>query len=266
MPERALSEEQIRQFDEDGYLIIEELFDPEEMEFILQVAHVDPQLAADTKANKNFEDDEGLDTVLAYRGSLTDDIYSAYGRYQRIVGPMEELLRGEVFHYYTLIMQKNPQSGGWQYHQDYGYHYQQFLFPSYAGCMVALNPATRDNGCLKVYKGSNRLGRIDHRASGSQLIADPERLALAADALEEVYCELEPGSVLYYHSNTLHASDPNLSSVPRWTLIYGYVASTNVCIQPDDADSQYAYLDKMDAAQVGEAGRRHWEQIQAPLL
>ena len=72
--------------------------------------------------------------------------------------------------------------------------------------------------------------------------------------------------MLYYHSNTLHASDPNLSSVPRWTLIYGYVASSNVCIQPDDADSQYAYLDKMDAAQVGEAGRRYWEQIQAPLL
>ena len=113
MPECTLSEEQIRQFDEDGYLIIEELFDPEETEFILQVAHADPQLAADTKANKNFED-EGLDTILAYRGSLTDDIYSAYGRYERIVGPMEELLRGEVFHYYTLIMQKNPQSGGWQ--------------------------------------------------------------------------------------------------------------------------------------------------------
>ena len=63
MPERALSEEQIRQFDEDGYLIIEELFDPEEVEFIPQIAHADPQLAADTKANKNFEDDEGLDTI-----------------------------------------------------------------------------------------------------------------------------------------------------------------------------------------------------------
>jgi ectoine hydroxylase len=260
MPVRVLSEQQIRQFDADGYLIIEGLLDSKEMEFILEVAHVDPQLAEDTKSNKNFED-EGLDTILAYRGSLSDDIYSAYGRYERIVRPMEELFRDEVFHYYTLIMQKNPQSGGWQYHQDYGYHYKQFLFPDYAGCMVALNPATRDNGCLKVYRGSHRLGRIDHRPCGSQLIADPERLALAADALEEVYCELEPGSVLYYHSNTLHASDPNLSLVPRWTLIYGYVAASNVSVQPDDADSQYAYLDKMDDEQVREASRRHWEQV-----
>ena len=29
-------------------------------------------------------------------------------------------------------------------------------------CMVALDPATRHNGCLQVLKGSHRLGRLDH--------------------------------------------------------------------------------------------------------
>ena len=30
--------------------------------------------------------------------------------------------------------------------EDYGYHYQQFLFPAFASVMVALDPATRANG------------------------------------------------------------------------------------------------------------------------
>ena len=85
--------------------------------------------------------------------------------------------------------------------------------------MVALDPATRANGCLKVVRGSNRLGRLEHQSSGSQLIADPRRVAMALREMEEVHCELAPGSVLYFHGNTLHASEPNLSSQPRWSLI-----------------------------------------------
>ena len=36
-------------------------------------------------------------------------------------------------------MRKEPQTGGWEYHQDYGYHYAQFLRPEgYASAMLAL--------------------------------------------------------------------------------------------------------------------------------
>ena len=262
MSHYILTDEQIRQFEEDGYVTLRGLVDIADVETILQIAGDDPQLAADTKANNNFEG-EGLGTVLAYRPYLSDNIYSAIARSKRVVEPMEQLLDGEIFHYYHLITQKNPNTGGWQYHQDYGYHYKQFLYPAYASCMLALHPATRQNGCLKVIKRSIHLGRIDHQSSGSQLISDPERTALVSDHLEEVHCELDPGDVLYFHSNTLHASDPNLSPNPRWAMILSYTAATNVSTMPEDANSQYEFLEKLDDEQVREIGRCQWEALQA---
>ena len=129
--------------------------------------------------------------------------------------------------------------------------------------MVALDPATRANGCLKVVRGSNRLGRLEHQSSGSQLIADPQRVAMALREMEEVYCELAPGSVLYFHGNTLHASEPNLSLQPRWSLIYAYVAASNTYVLPDWPDDQCPLIEKWDDSKVDAAARRHWEAVAA---
>ena len=63
MTDLTLSAEQISEFEEDGYLILENLLDPEEAERILRIARCDPQLAADAKGNQNYEG-EGLDTRL----------------------------------------------------------------------------------------------------------------------------------------------------------------------------------------------------------
>ena len=78
MTDLTLSVEQISDFEEDGYLILENLLDPEDAERILRIARCDPQLAADAKGNQNYEG-EGLDTLLAYRSGLADDVYSASG-------------------------------------------------------------------------------------------------------------------------------------------------------------------------------------------
>ena len=259
---KVFSQEDVERFDRDGFIVAEGLLSAAEVEEVLAIGRGDGQLQADTKANKNYEG-EGRDTILAYRPHLADDVYSAWGRSRRIVGLGEQLLRGEIFHYYTLIMQKEPGTGGWQYHQDYGYHYDQFLFPDYISVMVALDPARRDNGCLKVYRGSNRLGRLQHQPSGSQRIADPERVGLAADYLEEVYCELEPGSVLYFHGNILHASEENLSQTPRWSLIYSYVAAANPVVTPEEPSCQYAFLQQLDDRQVAAAALRHRDRVNA---
>ena len=262
MTDLTLSAEQMRQFAEDGYLILENLLDPEDAERILCIARCDPQLAADAKGNQNYEG-EGLDTRLAYRPALADDVYSALARSRRIVEPLEQLFADRVRYYYQLQMLKDPQTGGWQYHQDYGYHYEQFFYPAFASVMVALDSATRANGCLKVVRGSNRLGRLEHQASGSQLIADPQRVAMALREMEEVYCELVPGSVLYFHGNTLHASEPNLSSQPRWSLIYAYVAAANTYVLPDWSADQCPLIEKWDDSEVEAAARRHWEAVAA---
>src|SRR5436853_541784 len=84
---------------------------------------------------------------------------------------------------------KEPKVGGaWEWHQDYGYWYNNdCLFPDMASCYIAVDPATKENGCLQVLKGSNRMGRIEHGKSGSQTGADQRRVELARQYLEPVY-------------------------------------------------------------------------------
>ena len=263
MSDPILSPAQIERFDAEGYLVLDNLFSTAEVERVLEIAHHDPQLKADTKSNNNFDDGaEGLGTILANRPNLADDAYSCLTRSRRVVEPIEQLLGDRVFNFYHLIMQKDPGTGGWQYHQDYGYHYNEFLYPHYISFMVALEAATAANGCIRVYRGSNQLGRLEHRSSGSQLITDPTRLALAAQHLEEVHCELAPGSVLFFHGNTLHASAANASQQGRWSIVGSYVSMSNPWVIEIPAGKDTA-VEKLDDAGMAELVQRHWEVVQS---
>ncbi|MBQ43404.1 MAG: phytanoyl-CoA dioxygenase family protein [Gemmatimonadetes bacterium] len=259
MSANGIGSEQVQRFAEDGYLILEELIDPEVVELALRIAKEDPSLVAEIKDNKNYEGEGGMDTRLIYRAELTDDVFGALARSARIVEPLEQLFDDAASHYYTLNMRKDPNTGGWQWHQDYGYHYQEFFYPNFISVMVALDPANRDNGCLRVVRGSNRIGRLNHAKFGSQLQADPERVEIALREMDEVHCEMPAGSVLYFHGNTLHASDPNLSSQGRWSMIYAYAGSSNPCVKPG-VQEKLTRVEKLDDEGLRAAAQRHWEE------
>lgn len=45
--------------------------------------------------------------------------------------------------------------GTWEWHQDYGYWYGNgCLWPNMVAVIVAIDPNTRENGCLQLLKGS----------------------------------------------------------------------------------------------------------------
>ena len=94
--------------------------------------------------------------------------------------------------------------------------------------MVALTPANKKNGCLQVIKGSHKLGRVNHGFSGEQVGADLTMVNNALKTMELVYCELEAGDALFFHSNLLHRSEANLSDYPRWSIISCYSLQSNL--------------------------------------
>jgi ectoine hydroxylase len=250
----VLSDSQCDQFQHAGYLIAERLFDRAEVQMLGQIARADHQLA-DQAASRR--DAEGGVIRLSVRNSLADDIYSAIVRCRRIVDTMERLLGGEVYHYHHKMILKEPLSGGaWEWHQDYGYWYNNgCLFPDMASCMIAVDRATRANGCLQVLKGSHRMGRINHGKIGDQTGADPERVQVALERLETVFCELEPGDGIFFHSNLLHRSDRNNSDSPRWAFICCYNAARNDPYK-DSRHPRYQYLEKWPDERIREIGAK----------
>ena len=220
------SDDQLRRFRADGFFIAEELFDAEEIALLGGIARRQYQSGEPVASRR---DGQGGAIKLAVHNELGDDICGAFVRCRRIVDAMERLLEGEVYHYHHKLILKEPRTGGaWEWHQDYGYWYNNgCLFPDLASCMIAIDRATRENGCLQVLKGSHRMGRIDHGKVGDQTGADMERVAAALERLEMVHCEMEPGSAIFFHGNLLHCSAQNHSPNPRWALICCYNAARN---------------------------------------
>jgi ectoine hydroxylase-related dioxygenase (phytanoyl-CoA dioxygenase family) len=95
-----------------------------------------------------------------------EDVYGTVSRLPKVVDTLEHLLGDEVYHYHSKMVIKEPFTGGsFCWHQDYGYWYLNgCLFPDMASVMVAVDPNTKENGCLQVgdfQKVHRKIRRMD---------------------------------------------------------------------------------------------------------
>jgi len=252
MEEFTLSPEQVNNFLADGYLVIPNLLDAEETELLLAAAIADPMMKENVF---DVSDRKGQTSQMTLWNHPGDDLWGMVSRSNRIVDSIEKLLDGEVYHYHLKLILKKPTEGGaWEWHQDYGYWYKNgCLYPHMASCWIALNHADRANGCLQVIRGSHQAGRIEHGVYSTQHCADPERVEQLLDRLELVYCELNPGSAVIFHCNTLHRSDANTSERNRWNLICCYNAARNDPYFPSH-HPQYTPLEKVPDTAIKQIG------------
>jgi hypothetical protein len=232
----------INRFNTDGFFIARQLFSELEIAGLQRIVQSDLVLADEAYGKR---DAAGNQTKLAVRNELSESPYSAIVRSERIAGTMQRLLNDEVYHYHHKMMIKEPKIGGaWEWHQDYGYWYNNgCLYPDMASCLIAISPATRANGCLQVLSGSQRMGRIDHVTVGDQFQTDPERVAAALRHLDLIYCELDPGDAIFFHSNLLHRSDANTSDEPRLSIICCYNTRHNDPIIRNGRHPNYSPLE-----------------------
>ena len=256
MNRAPLSADQVAAFQRDGYLLVPCLLDDEETGLLQTAARGDQALRQHAM---KIADAQGRRTNLSLWNHPGDDIYGMVARCERVVGSMEQLLGGEVYHYHSKLSAKEPREGGaWEWHQDYGYWYHNgCLFPHLASCQVALDRSARENGCLQMVQGSHLLGRIDHVPvpGEGQNVADPARMKDILARLPLVPCELDPGDAVFFHSNTLHRSDQNRSPHRRWTLICCYNRTDNDTLTREH-DRYFVPLDKVPDSALKAAGLR----------
>lgn len=228
MSHQAITNQHAREYHDNGYTIVRGMFTPQETELLYQTALEDELVR---KNAFDLNDQTGKKTKLTLWYKPGDDIYGLLTRSKRMVDGVQTLLgKGEVCHYHSKLMQKEPRVGGaWEWHQDYGYWYKSgFLFPdAMISVMVALSEATVENGCLQVIKGSHKLGRVEHGFAGEQVGAKMEYVNACLERMELVYVELKPGDTLFFHSNILHRSEANNSDRARWSMISAYNLSYN---------------------------------------
>jgi ectoine hydroxylase-related dioxygenase (phytanoyl-CoA dioxygenase family) len=230
MANKALTAQQISDYNRDGYLIVKNFCNAEEIDRLYSTALNDDAMR---KNALDLNDQSGKKTRLSLWFTPGNDVFGYLTRSERMITPVGQLLGEDspVCHFHSKLMQKEPKVGGaWEWHQDYGYWYKnQFMFPDrLMSVMVALTPTNKENGCLQVIKGSHKLGRVNHGFSGEQVGADITMVNNALQTMELIYCDIDAGDALFFHSNLLHRSEANLSDHPRWSVISCYSLQSNL--------------------------------------
>jgi hypothetical protein len=258
-----LTDAQLAQYEDDGYLLMKGYFTNEEIGLLRRAAKEDRAL---DEHSYGKDDGEGGNVRLALWNHPGDGVYGMFARCRRVTDAADQILGDEAYHYHSKMIMKDPFVGGaWAWHQDYGYWYQNgVLTPNLVSVMIAVDPATRENGCLQVIKASHKIGRVDHVLTGDQAGADMERVNVALERNELVYCEMEPGDALFFHSNLLHRSDQNSSENPRWSQICCYNARSNDPYK-DSHHPRYTPLQKVDDSKIVEVGVKRFADDNADV-
>jgi ectoine hydroxylase-related dioxygenase (phytanoyl-CoA dioxygenase family) len=254
-----VSDEQVQAFERDGSALVRGLFDQEEIGLLQSIARADQERLANARKGS---DASGRESKIWLSSEEKEDIYNAFVHCRRVADTMETLLGGAIYLYHYKMTLKEPRVGGaWEWHQDYGYWYNNdCLFPNMASCMIAVDPATKENGCLQVIPGSHKCGRIEHGKAGSQTGADEERVEKLLEHLGRTYVEMEPGDALFFHANTLHRSDANTSEHPRWILLGCFNRQDNPCREKGGHPAPRPF-EKWDDETVRSIGKKQKEQM-----
>ena len=251
------------EYGRNGFVVARRMFNGEEIGLLRRAAKEDREL---DQHSYGRGDGEGGVVRLSLWNHPGDTIYGMFARCETVVNTAETLLGGEVYHYHSKMIMKDAKVGGaWAWHQDYGYWYQNgVLFPDLTSAFIAVDPATRENGCMQVLSGSHLMGRVEHVLTGDQAGADPERVREAEKRLPLVHVEMEPGDVLFFHANLLHRSDQNRSDKPRWAMICCYNAARNDPYKQAH-HPRYTPLRKVPDSAIVEAGLKRFADSSADV-
>lgn len=143
------------------------------------------------------------------------------GRLEQLIGPDIMLWSSQVFH-------KPPSDGmAVPWHQDGEY----WPLRPHANCTVwiALDPSTRENGCLRVIPGSHRNGLLPHSRSENKELALDAAIDLSTlDESSAIDVELQPGEISFHDVFLVHGSEANRSPKPRSAFAIRYMPATTL--------------------------------------
>ena len=233
---KYITQEQVDAYRRDGYLIIDDILTPADVERLIREVNID-----DPNAGSAFGDSGKRRARLSFWGDTTSTIWGVASTLPNVINNVRILQNEEVGFFHGKVTLKEARTGGaWEWHQDYGYWYDQgFVFPRMMSVSVSLDENTLENGCMQLYKGSHKLGRIQHVHIENQTGADPKRLAEIERHFEKIPAVMKPGAGLFFDCNTLHASSANNSDRHRRNFIMCYNALGNPQIGERKTSQQF---------------------------
>ena len=223
MEQYPVSEDQVRFYQENGYVRLDGVLGPEEVESLRSA------LAVAVEDRRKFDRNEGPRTDPGYAKVFLQMVnlwehYPAirdYVQSPRIGEIARKLARAgsvRLWHDHALIKYpKDSKPTVW--HQDWVYwpmHQTGAL-----SCWMALDDVTVRNGCMSFIPGSHKLGPRDPIDLGSA--TEDELLGMfppdQRKKFSPVAVEMKAGSCTFHDGLTFHYAGPNVTENPRRAMV-----------------------------------------------
>ena len=210
-----------QQFEQDGYYHAKGVFSPSEVAALEHdFDHIVDQITTGGNASTRWTG-PAMDKIATkemvvlhtHQVHEFSNVWLQALLHKRFLDITQEIVGPNIALHHTKLFQKPSENGApFPMHQDWTY------FPSYQDSMMAaiiwVSDATDEMGCLRVYPGSNKLGRVPE--SSGQI----ENPLLAEYPIENAtVLEAKAGDVTYFHYFTLHGSMPNRSDKVRKSVL-----------------------------------------------
>ena len=240
-----LSAEQLEQFDNDGFLLIEDALDDSDLDPVIQEyeEHIERRARELLGANKisQLYEDEPFERRLAWICRENTEIYAEmdimhfrgrasfeFLRNKNLLDMVESLVGPEIICspiQHTRAKLPNgltPGDGDGHvaaWHQDAGVAWEEADPFFILTVWLPLVEATPENGCLQIIPRSHGTGLVQHisRAGVGTIIVDEEM-----PETEPLTLPMQKGSVLLLHKEIPHRSTRNNTEGVRWSMDLRY--------------------------------------------
>ena len=229
------STEEAASFEENGFLLVEDVLTAEELEVLRgETAHICRGERGKVMGLPEFSDAESAEEIMAktlcvhFPHKISETMYDALAQ-PLIVAYLTALIGANVKCMQSMLFIKSAGKPGQAWHQD------EAFIPtrdrSLTAAWMALDDATPENGCLWAIPGSHKHGVLwpfrDH---------DDERYDCAAEAFDFPYTDedgvmipAKAGSVVFFNGYLLHRSLPNYAeSGFRRSLVNHYMSAESL--------------------------------------
>ncbi len=250
-PNAPLTQEQTRHFDAQGYLVLRDVFTPEEIASLQAEAQA---LLADPSAldNRTVITEPGVNEVRSiFRIHGQNKMIARMVADERLAGVASFLLDDEIYVHQSRLNYKPGFHGKeFYWHSDFEtWHVEDGMPRMRALSMsILLSRNTPFNGPLMLIPGSHRkyvacVGETPENHYLSSLkkqeygVPDEQILAELIHESEIVAPVGEPGAVIIFDCNIMHGSNSNISPYPRANAFIVYNAVSNRLHRPYGAQA-----------------------------
>jgi ectoine hydroxylase len=213
-----LSDDQIRQFHEEGWLFLPETFAPEE----IAVLRAEAEAIYRDDRPEIWREKSGAPRT-AFAAHTYNEAFRLLAAHPRMIEPIEQIFGEKLYMHQFKINAKAAFTGDvWQWHQDYGTWKRDDGMPEPRAMNIAifLDEVMPINGPLMLVPKSHNAGDLkaahDRETTSYPLwTLDEETVTRLVKDGGIVAPTGKAGGMLMFHGNLVHGSSGNITPYPR---------------------------------------------------